>query len=104
MRTLFIIALLAFSTTLKGQDKIKNNIAEVNQIEGYYIFTDCKPVKEYQYLGTVKVTGGFSSGQYTDVLKKIVKRAHDTFPSADALILHFTSGAADHADAIKFKD
>lgn len=38
----------------------KKATAEVEQMQGLYIFTDSKPVLEYEYLGTVKSTiGGF---------------------------------------------
>ena len=55
---------------------IKNNTSEVNQFEGLLIFTDSKPVKSYEYLGTVKSnTGGFGGSQYEDVRKRLIKNS-----------------------------
>lgn len=97
---LSIAALYAF----KVNYDLKNSSAEVNQVEGLYIFTDSKPVKEYEYLGTVKSnSGGFGDSQYTGVRSRIIKNCKKDFPKADGIILYLNSGEADKADAIKFK-
>ena len=60
----FAISILVAFTVANYE--VKNNTAEVSQYEGYYIFTDCKPVKEYDYIATiganeVQYTGGVTS-------------------------------------------
>ena len=80
----------------------KKATGEVEQMEGLYIFTDSKPVLEYEYLGTVKATFGMDS-QYQGVRDKLIKKAKKDFPSADGLIMQFKSGGTDKCDAFKFK-
>lgn len=83
----------------------KKSSAEVEQYQGLYVFSDSKPVKEYDYLGTVKRnTGGFGGGQYTDVRDGLIKRAKSDYPAANGIILILKAGAADRADAIRIKE
>jgi len=82
----------------------KNSTAEVDQYQGFYIFVDSKPVKEYEYLGTLQY--GMSlmgSGQYQDVRDKLIKKAKKEYPKADGLIFTFKDGGTDRCDAISFK-
>ncbi len=80
----------------------KKATGEVEQMQGLYIFTDSKPVLEYEYLGTVTATFGMDS-QYQGVRDKLIKKAKKDFPNADGLIMQFKSGGTDKCDAIKFK-
>lgn len=94
--------LIAFSS--ERPQELKNSTAEVNQVEGLLIFTDCKPVKEYEYLGTVKSnTGGFGNLQYEGVRNRLIKKVKKEYPKADGAIMYLNYGQADKADAIKFK-
>jgi hypothetical protein len=83
----------------------KKSTAEVEQQEGIYIFTDSKPVKDYDYLGTIKTSGviSFGDAQYSGVRDKLIKKCKKDFPNAEGIIFTFKSGGADKADAIKFK-
>jgi hypothetical protein len=82
----------------------KHSTAEVNKVEGLLIFSDCKPVLEYEYLGTVKSsTGGFGNPQYEGVRNRLIKNAKKEYPRADGIIVYLNYGQADKADAIKFK-
>jgi len=94
-----LVSLLAFAAATY-EPKKETAIAE--QMEGLYIFTDSKPVLEYEYLGTLKAAIGWS-GQYQSVRDHLIKKANKKFPSADALIFHFKQGGTDKCDAIKFK-
>ena len=80
----------------------KKATAEVEQMQGLYIFTDSKPVLEYEYLGTVKAAISMD-GQYQGVRDKLIKKAKKDFPTADGLMMQFKSGGTDKCDAIKFK-
>ena len=77
--------------------------AEVEQMQGCYIFVDSKPVMEYEYLGTVSALVGWSS-QYQSIRDQLLRKAKKEYPNADGLIFHFNAGGADKCDAIKFKE
>lgn len=81
-----------------------NNLAEVNQVQGFYIFVDSKPVQEYEYLGTVKSGLTFSSGQYQSIRDILVKKARKEYPLGNGIIFHFHDGGTDKADIVKFKE
>lgn len=83
--------------------EVRKSTAEVERYQGYYIYTDSKPVQEYTYLGTVKVSTGWS-GQYEPVRDGLIKKALKEYPKADGLILNLKDGGADKADVILFKD
>ena len=79
---LTISGLVAFTV---ANYETKKNTAEVDQIQGLYIFAKCKPVKEYEYLGTVKgpLVG---SHEFDNLVELMVKNTKKDFPSANALI------------------
>jgi hypothetical protein len=109
MKKLLLGAILGFGLTASiaftaAHYDAKNSTAEVNRIEGLLIFSDCKPVIQYDYLGTVKSnTGGFGNAQYEGVRNRLIKNAKKEFPTADAIIVYMNNGQADKADCIKFK-
>lgn len=102
LTVLAVIALFAFSS--KRNTVADNSLATVNQLQGLYVFTDCKPVGEYKYLGTVKngmrIAG---SAQYEPVRDRLLKKIKQDYPEANGVIFSFVNGAADRADAIQFK-
>jgi len=80
----------------------KNNLAKVEQFQGLYVFTDCKPTKEYKYIETVKFSGGFNNLQYSNVRDTLIKRVRKKHSDAQGIILKFVIGGNDLGDAIKF--
>jgi len=82
--------------------EVKNATAEVDTENGILVFTECKPVKEYQYLGEVKIKGIVSSLKYDLMVDKLTKKAKKEYPTANAIIYH-TSKQLDVADAIIIK-
>lgn len=76
---------------------VSKKTAEVNQESGLYIYTDCKPVKEYEYLGTVKVIT--FQGIYKEAIPLLIKKAKKEYPSAEGIIYI----DSEKADVIKFK-
>ena len=93
-----IIILLAM---LSARTSPNVNQAEVNQLQGIYIFTDSKPLQPYDYLGTVKKTVTFAGGiQYAAIRDRMIKKVKSDYPTADGIIFY---GNADRCDAIKFK-
>lgn len=97
--TMFII-ITSIAATLVYEPK--NATAEVEQIQGFYVFTDSKPVKDFEYIGTVKSSITLT-GQYEPVRNKLLQKARKEFPQADGIILHLVNGGVDKADCIKFK-
>ncbi|MBR9859803.1 hypothetical protein GYB22_03460 [bacterium] len=97
-----IITFLFILSAFKTDQEVKPNVAEVDQIHGCYVFIDSKPMKEYEYLGTVKKIMTWGTGQYQDVRDALLKKAKKEYPDANGMIFHFHDGGADEVDAIKF--
>ncbi len=77
--------------------------AEVVEIEDLYIFTDSRPVLEYDTLGTVELTFVLDT-QYESIRNNFIKKAKSKFPDADALIMNFNAKGIDKCEVIKFKE
>ncbi|MBK7651569.1 MAG: hypothetical protein IPJ20_13710 [Flammeovirgaceae bacterium] len=75
--------------------------AEVVNIDGLYIFTDSRPIMNYDSLGVVEL--GFVSGtQYESIRSNLIKRARKDYPNANGLILDLNKKGIDKGIAIKF--
>lgn len=100
-----IIALMATLVAgLAFKSEVDVSAAKVERIQGLYIFTDSKPVAEYDYLGTVTIKGvGFKSPQYTVVRDALLNKMKEDYPQAEGAIFYFVNGGTDKVDAIKFK-
>ena len=79
-----------------------SSTADVNQIEGLYIFTDSKPVNSYDSLGTVEI-GFVKDTQYESIRGSLIKKAKNKFPYADGLILKLDKKGLDHCVVIDLK-
>lgn len=76
--------------------------SELLKIDGFYIFTDSKPVMPHDSVGIVDL--GFVSGtQYETVRNNLLKRARKTYPHADGIILNLNKKGLDNCQVIKFK-
>ena len=82
---------------------VSKKTAEVQIYQNIKVFTDCTPVMEYEYLGTIKLGISFTSGQYQPIRDSFIKSAKKQYPQCDGIILHFVDGGVDSADVIKFK-
>lgn len=91
------IALFSFAAFHSMEDK---NLARVEQVQGLYVFQQSKPVAEYDYLGSVKITVSMS-GKPQELYNMIIKKVKKEYPDADGVI--FTGVDMDRADAVKFK-
>lgn len=90
------------ATVIKFKEKSdKNAHAKVNQYQGLYIFVDSKPVNEFEYQGTVKVSLSLSS-QYTAIRDKLIKKCKSDFESAKGIVIKLVTGGKDLGDAITF--
>lgn len=104
MKKLLIVLVFSLSGMIaKAQDTTAPEIAKVDQLKGFYLFVDAQPAAPFQYLGSVKYSGSFGSGQFIDVRDELIKRARKAYPLADGLIFHFVTGKADEAEVIQFK-
>ena len=105
-----MIVFVLIGLTTKAQDcKPKKNEATVEQYNGLYVFVDSTPKAEYKFLGNVAAGSGLGKAltgatEYDQKKNKLVKKAKEDFPEADAVIVHFVKGGKDTADAIKFKE
>jgi len=81
---------------------VKKNTAEVNTEMGLYIFTESKPIMEYDYLGTVKTSISWT-GYYPELKSILIKKVKKDYPQANAIIINFKNGGDAYADVIKFK-
>ena len=97
-----VISVFGFSVNRMTSEKAT---ATVNQAQGMYLFVECKPTSEYEYLGTVKNSGagGFANGQYEPTRDRLIKDVKKKYPQADGIIFLFNNGGSDKADAIKLK-
>jgi len=90
MRKVILGAILGFSISALFAFTVMNyepkkSTAEVDQIQGYYIFAKGKPVKEYEYLGTVNGPT-IGNHEFDNLVELMVKNAKKDFPQANALI------------------
>lgn len=95
---MILTSLLAFDNTSYEPNKATG---EVELMQGLYIFTDSKPVLEYEYLGTVKTVFAMDV-QYQGTRDKMIRKAKKKYPEAEGIIIHFKSGGTDKGDVIKF--
>jgi hypothetical protein len=108
MKTSILLTFLFFG--LSNFVQSQNNIATANKIQGFYIFTDCQPLAEYDVIGEVTTTGHNdndiknSGAQYQPVRDYLIKTARQVNYTADGLILTLVNGGTDKAVIIKFKE
>jgi hypothetical protein len=106
MKTLLLIVCAACITIAgvapQQSAPVAKNLAQVNEVDGYYIFQQCKPMREYEVLGEVKKTGITWTGSPKEMFKTLLRRTKKDFPKADGLI--FEDVQVEHAQCIKFKD
>lgn len=106
---IFLISVLAFTKTAFDQDI---SMAQVTKEQGFYIFTDCRPVNDYDFITTVKArdlqyAGGTSFTDLTydqlkaNLLRVITRKTRKgKMKKGDAIIINTESASG---DLIKFK-
>jgi hypothetical protein len=102
-KVLIITVLLLTIFFIEAQTNIlpKKNIAEVNQVQGVYLFIMSKPVREYTYLGSTKIKVVWT-GDPVEMINVTLKKLKKDYPTADGII--FTTMQMNQGDVIKFKD
>ena len=100
MKTKIFIAIIATGLFLSAFKLVGDkSSAKVDQQQGLYIFLLSKPVADFEYLGSVKKSIGWT-GQPEEMLNSIIKKVKKEYPKADGVV--FTTIAMDKADAIQF--
>ena len=94
MKNSFLLLMLLITTVFKIN--AQSNLAEVNKINGFYIFVDSRPTSDYDVVGEVKIDETDkdvirSQGQYSDVRDNIIRNARMANYGADGLIFTFIS-------------
>lgn len=90
------------ATLIKFKDATADkSLAKVNAHMGILVFTDCKPVNTYSFVGKINRAGGLDS-DYNVLRDRLIKKTIDNYPSAQGIIPHFVTGGRDSAEAIKF--
>lgn len=107
MKRLILIFIAGFATALllaftSASSIINAASAEVNQIDGLYVFTDCTPVAPYDSLGLVTI--GFITGtQYENIRRSLIKQVKKKYPDANGLLFRPDKKGVDSAVAIILK-
>jgi hypothetical protein len=96
MSALALLCMFSF----KMMYDVRSQTAEVNQLEGIYIFTDSKPIKEYEVLGSIKVGFAMGSEKYAACRDRLISKAKKEYPAAQAIIVQ---DGLEKADVLKFK-
>ena len=76
---------------------VTKNTANVETYQNIRVFTDSKPVSEYEYLGSVKVSFA-PTGKYSEIREILIKNAVKKYPGVEGIIIKNAE-----AEVIKFK-
>ena len=98
MKTILIACIASITMLCSFTDASKN--ANVEQLEGVYIYYRSKPVSEYDYLGTYKMGGLISSNKPKYLMEVLIKKTKEKYPLMEGIIV---SEDMYQCDAIKFK-
>lgn len=91
------ISLLSFKVAEQMAEK---SSAKVEQIKGVYVFTNSKPIREYEYLGSFEPKVVPSKRTKT-IIEFMITKGTEKYPQADGII--FKDDELVEADLIKFK-
>ena len=94
---ILISGLFAFTV---ANFEVKKRTAQVEQIQGLYVFIHSKPVKEYEYLGSF-TPGMVPSKNARSIINHMIKKGKLKYPNADGII--FTDDELAKADFVRFK-
>ncbi len=75
--------------------------ANVEQVNGIYVFGFSKPTAKYDVLGMVKVRGIVSNEKAPHMVDLLTSYAKKDYPSGEAIIVN---SEFEKAEVIKFKD
>lgn len=87
----------------KGTKKKDYELAYVHKKRNYYIFVDSKPVSDYTYQGKRRARL-LMDGSSDSLLGSILTNTKNLSRDANAVIVHFSTGGYDYAEAITIKE
>lgn len=99
-KLLVVIAATALLSASITEYVVKKATAEVDQVEGLYLFFNAAPVSDTEYLGTVKVGMTWDS-KTTTRRDAIIKKVKKEYPEAEGIV--FKAWDFESAEAIRFK-
>jgi len=93
----FTVGLLlsSFSVT----DNENESYAEVDKVDGIYIFHFCEPIKEYDYLGTISLKVVWSNSP-DKLISVMTKKSKNMYPNGEGIIISDDMGSF---QVIRFK-
>lgn len=99
----FLLSSLASFSQTPAPETLKKSYCEAPQYSGVYVFLLTKPVREYEYIATIKKTVVWNTVQ--DAVVKYAKYAKEQYPNCDAIIFNDVQGgfSKDIFDVVKFK-
>lgn len=97
---LYFFGVCCLLTLIALRSPGEKNIGTVEQQQGIFIFILCKPVAEYEYIGSIQQKAAWT-GQPSEMLSGMLKKLKKEHPEANGII--FTSLDMDKADCVKFK-
>lgn len=103
IKTPFIIlaSLILVFSGFQGAAEDKLNSAEVEQVQGLYIFYKSKPTRSYDYLGTVGTPAIIMNYKGSTLVTLMAKRAKEKHSTCNAII--FKNEDMTECDAILVK-
>lgn len=95
-----VTALISFI----GYNTINKADAKATQVEGVYVFIDCKPINKYTVIGEIQLSVVNSShAHHAEGRDKLIQRCKKRYPTAEGIVI-----AADqvymNAEVIDFVD
>lgn len=103
-KAIFILSSCIVLCSFTLVETFKKSYGEVEQVEGYYIFVNAKPLTEYTFLGSVSAfTTWRINTHFIDIRNVLIKKAQKEYPKADALIFTFSDGEKNKCEAVMFK-
>jgi hypothetical protein len=94
-----LATLFAFQWATHSAD---HSAAQSTMVEGFYIFSDSKPVMAHDTLGIVTL-GFVKDTQYESIRDNLIRRARKSYGEANGLILQLSKKGLDQCVVIQFK-
>ncbi|MBX7142521.1 MAG: hypothetical protein K1X63_15715 [Chitinophagales bacterium] len=101
MKKSFFVTMALTAMLFAFKQESQKDLARVNRVQGFYIFSQCQPLADYAVLGTVKKTGVVMTGSPTEMFNILIKKVQKEYPNANGII--FDDVAMEHATCIELK-
>jgi len=85
----FTVGLLLSSSVTDNQNE---SYAEVDKVDGIYIFHFCEPIKEYDYLGTISLKVVWSNSP-DKLISVMTKKCKNMYPNGEGIIISDDMGS-----------